>query len=249
MLRIFLSSLIAPLPIFWILLILVVAAYLLRRTRTARILLFIALGWLLAFSTPFFPDFLVSKLEQQYLSYPGLQTGGKPNILVLGGGHTDDFRLPASDQLSQEALGRLVEGIRIHRMIPGSRLVTSGGQIRSSISQAKVLKNSAILLGVADSLIITLDTPRNTLAEAKAYRERWGLDTPLIVVTSATHMPRAMMLFKRQGLNPIAAPTNHLVKKGTYRPITHYLPSSEHLEKAEKAFHEYVGLVVGKLEK
>ncbi|MFA7409776.1 MAG: hypothetical protein WCY83_06080 [Bacteroidales bacterium] len=57
MLRTFLSSLIAPLPIFWILLILVVAAYLLRRTRTARILLFIALGWLLAFSIPFFPDF------------------------------------------------------------------------------------------------------------------------------------------------------------------------------------------------
>ena len=47
------------------------------------------------------------------------------DILILGGGHTNDSRLPANNQLSTNALGRLAEGIRIHRELPGSKIITS----------------------------------------------------------------------------------------------------------------------------
>lgn len=41
--------------------------------------------------------------------------------MVLGAGHVIDNAFPITSQLSRAALMRLVEGIRIYRMYPGSK--------------------------------------------------------------------------------------------------------------------------------
>lgn len=56
--------------------------------------------------------------------------------------------LSANNQLSTTAVGRLTEGIRIHRMLPGSRLILSGYGGDSNVTQALVLYRTALLLGV-----------------------------------------------------------------------------------------------------
>ena len=55
-------------------------------------------------------------------------------------------------------------------------------------------------------------------------------------------MPRAMYLFQKTGLNPLAAPTNHLIKKGKHTCFWDWLPSSANIRKMECAIHEYAGL-------
>lgn len=149
---------------------------------------------------------MVEYLENQYetVSVKRLEDLNKPvNILVLGGGHTDDKRFPANNQLSETALMRLSEGIRIHRQLPGSTLITSGHSGKSEIAQAQVLANAALLLGVDASHIKMQTQPKNTWAEANEYKRLLKDSAQLVLVTSAAHMPRAMYLFKKADLNPI----------------------------------------------
>ena len=105
-------------------------------------MLWVSFVWLLLITTPFLPDLLVSNLENQYstISETKLDSlNGHVNVLVLGGGITNDLRLPPNNQLSEIALCRLSEGIRIVRIIPDSKLITSGWGGREQITSAEVM--------------------------------------------------------------------------------------------------------------
>jgi uncharacterized SAM-binding protein YcdF (DUF218 family) len=71
----------------------------------------------------------------------------------------------------------------------------------------------------------------------------------LILVTDALHMPRAMMLFRKAGLDPIPAPTNFIIKYGKNPISPDWWPSPGNIEMFGKAVHEYAGIVWGKVEK
>lgn len=216
------------------------------RKRLSTKIVLSGLALLLISSTPFIPNILVKSLENRYpvVSVKNLIKNSQPvHILILGGGHTNDDLLPANDQLSNAALGRLVEGIRLQRQIPGSLLITSGYGGREGIAQAQVLLNAAVLLGVEPSEIRMQENPENTWMEATEYRRLFGDTMSLVIVTSAIHMPRAMYLFRKAGLNPMAAPTNHLFKKGKRFNYLFWIPSAGNIEKMEAVMHEYVGLL------
>jgi len=66
-------------------------------------------------------------------------------------------------------------------------------------------------------------------------------EKPFILITAAYHMPRSMALFKKQGLHPIAAPTNF--NKPEESGLFSILQSST-LEDCEHAWHEYMGLFI-----
>jgi uncharacterized SAM-binding protein YcdF (DUF218 family) len=203
-------------------------------------------------STGYLPNLMTNHLENKYPVFSMAQLAGnvKPvHILVLGAGHTNDDRFPATDQLSEVALTRLAEGIRLHRMIPGSSLVTSGYGGREKIPQAEVMAEAAGLLGTDADSIYTLIYPKNTQAEASEYKRLFGDTARIILVTSAMHLPRAVQLFHNIGLDPIPAPTNHLYKKGKLPDRWSWVPSSGNLRKTESAIHEYVGMITALIEK
>ena len=68
---------------------------------------------------------------------------------------------------------------------------------------------------------------------------------PFILVTSASHMTRALNFFKQEGLHPIPAPTNHLAN-GKYLNYTDFF-SATALKKSHIIWHEYLGLIWQKL--
>jgi uncharacterized SAM-binding protein YcdF (DUF218 family) len=198
-----------PIPFLGVFLLLAAASFALRKKDWAIALATMAMALLLVLSTPFVPDLMVEHLEQSFpcLSTVSLRGASAPvHVLVLGAGHTSDTRLPANDQLSDAALGRLIEGIRIHRLVPGSILITSGYAGRQAEQQAEVMGRAAALLGVAPADLRTIPTPKDTSMEATEYRRAFGNKARLVLVTGAIHMPRAMALFRRAGLDPIADP-------------------------------------------
>ena len=82
---------------------------------------------------------------------------------MLGGGHVSDPRLPANSQISAAALGRVVEGVRLYKAIPGSKLLLSGGGVFDPVPEAEVMAQIAVLLGVKPQdirLEATPGTPR-----------------------------------------------------------------------------------------
>ncbi|PTN35619.1 ElyC/SanA/YdcF family protein [Desulfonatronum sp. SC1] len=165
-------------------------------------------------------------------------------VVVLGGGHRSDPRLTATMQLTDASLARLVEGIRLHRQLPRSVLVVSGGAVFDAVSHAQVMAGAAGDLGESGPRVL-LDQARDTAEEMLALREVIEAGEPFLLVTSASHMLRSVALAQAAGLAPIPAPTDFLVKQSLERERHpgDFFPSSTALRRSERAVYEYLGLV------
>jgi uncharacterized SAM-binding protein YcdF (DUF218 family) len=235
-----------PLPVLYMLLLAAVIFFILNRKKTGKIILGLAGFWFLIISTLPVPKILVQTLENKYPQLSEQTIKNLPDscdIIVLGGGHTDDKDLTPNNQLSTKALCRLVEGIHIHRMIRGSKLILSGYSGGSRLSQAMVLYQTALILGVDTNSMELLSTPSNTRMEAEEYVKYFGTGENLIVVTSDIHMPRAMILFREAALKPTAAPTNQILKYASGKYIWKWVPSASNIVMMEEVIHEYAGII------
>jgi uncharacterized SAM-binding protein YcdF (DUF218 family) len=244
--RDFLSILIMPLSIMWLLILMAGILFLLKKKRTASCFVSISLLWLLTISTGFIPVMLVDSLENQYppLNITDDLAGSTPvYIMVLGHGYTNDKKLPHIDQLSANSLFRLMEGIRIHQLISGSKIVFSWGEVKASEKYSDAMSQAAISLGVDTSFIKKINRVKNTKDEAERFYSTFGRKGSLIIVTDAVHMPRAMKLFRKAGLDPIASPTNHLNKLDPDETRFLCIPSASNIYKMEIAVHEYAGMI------
>lgn len=209
-----------------------------------------AAGWLFFIAISPVPSWLAGRKEASFDIFSiekfQIPDSATIHILVLGGGHSVSPSLPPNDQLSPNALARIVEGVRLHRLIPNSKLIGSGFSSTGRIPQARVLTNTAVALGVAPGDTLQIPDPYNTEAESKAYLKRFGSEDPLILVTDAIHMPRAMYWFRQAGCDPIPAPTNHLIKPDPdYSPFP-FKPSIRKIEMMDKWLHEWVGMMYAK---
>lgn len=197
-------------------------------------------------ATYFLPNILVGWLEKKYtpIDLESInKSGQKVDILVLGSGHTADPDLPPLGQLSATALQRLTEGIRILERIPESHLILSGYGDESAKSQAEVMFEAALSLQVPAESMSLQSEPTTTEEEASTYAANHPEDHTLILVTSASHMPRAMSLFKKKGLSPTPAPTAFEVVKDPEEPFEWDIFSARNFSKVEMALHEYVGMM------
>lgn len=205
----------------------------------------VALVWLVVSSTSPIPQWLTLRLESTHkvIDLEGLKKSDSIHILVLGGGHIVDPDLPALDQLSHDALGRVAEAIRIHHRIPESKIVCSGFSATNRITQAEMLGLAAIELGIKPSDTLLTMRPNNTKAEAEHYAKRFGSNYTLILVTNAIHMKRAIKYFQHNGLRPIPAPTNHLIKRDPTKSLYTFFPSTSKMMMTQHLLHEYGGLI------
>ena len=215
-----------------------------KKEGRARVILWIAIAWIFVVSSTPFSQWVVSTLERKYTVYqPSDFRGKRVNILILGGGHSVAPDLPAISQLSSPALQRLAEGIRLHRLIPGSKIICSGNSASKSIAQAEILANAALEFGVDPGDTLQNRLPQNTTEELAEYKKRFGSEAPLIVVTSALHMPRVMLLCKKMDLNAIPAPSNFFVKRNSSENNFDFQPYVLKMLMLEYALHEYAGIL------
>jgi uncharacterized SAM-binding protein YcdF (DUF218 family) len=163
-------------------------------------------------------------------------------IMVLGSGHVIDKAMPITSELSRTALMRLSEGMRIYRLFPGSKLILSGYGGGSDVSQARMMAKVALALGVNKSDILLLETARDTWEEAFQAASVVG-NKNLVLVTSASHMTRALYEFNQAGLTPTPAPTNFLASNKIKQPWDRYAPKAKYLEQTERYWHETMGQI------
>lgn len=187
----------------------------------------------------------LTRLESQYsplnpASLPPTTAARARFVVILGAGQVSDPRLPVTSQIGDRSLYRLVEGIRIHRHLPGSKLVLVGGPGTDNHPNAEVMAAVAIELGLRQDDLIVMRHPRDTIEEARCVKKLVD-NTPFVLVTSAAHMPRAMQLFQREGLHPIPAPTNYACPITPNRNPAHYFPTPGGLGCTEHALYEMLG--------
>lgn len=99
-------------------------------------------------STPLMPNAILQSLEDRY--HPIIvdelsKLQAEYHIIILGRVHALDDSSPANTLLSQKALERLSEGIRLHRKLPNSILILSGFSASGRTTQAEMLQKIALL--------------------------------------------------------------------------------------------------------
>ena len=220
-----------------VLTLLVLGLYFLYRDRYkfAKIFLSLGFGLFFLFAYPPFANFLIQNLEDRYSKYDYQQD--IRYIHVLGSGHNTDETQPLSSQVG--AIRRILEGVIIHKQIKGSKLILTGYKGKTDISNAQMNEKVALSLGVKKEDIILGTEPKDTQEEA-IFTKSIVDKEPFVLVTSATHIPRSMILFESLGLNPIAAPTKFY--KDEFRGFLR-VPDIESFENSTTAFHEYYGML------
>ena len=202
---------------------------------------FIAFAFLGIFLVSFQPiaTSLLRPLERE--SNPFVPSSQRVDfVMVLGSGHVIDHAMPMTSELSRTALMRLAEGIRIHRLYPGSKLILSGYGGGTEISHARMMAKVALALGVNKNDILLLETAKDTWEEAFQAATVVG-NNKLVLVTSASHMSRALREFRLAGIEPTPAPTNFLASNKIKQPWERYRPQAKFLEQTERYWHEKLG--------
>ena len=212
-----------------------------KRRGRGRGLIALSLVLLLVLSLPLTGYFLLAPLEQaagDYADPVRLQTMGVGYIVVLGGGVRQDGPNPY-DRLSPSSLNRLLEGIRLWRGVPGSKLVLSGGRLGPAMKEAVVMAELARRLGVPDHALVLETGSWDTADQARALARLLGAK-PFALVTSAYHMPRALAIFQAQGLKALPAPTDFRTR-GFVWSYNDFIPQVGGLQGSETAIYEYLG--------
>ncbi len=233
-----LSAFLMPLPIGVLLIFIGIFFLYVKSYKKAKLFLAFAFIWILLISNSFFSYTLLEPLESKYSS---LLT---PNptikyVHVLGSGHISNSNISVISQNSQTAMMRLTEGIRLYRLLDNAKLILTGYAGGDSTPHALIQFRVAIALGVSKEDIIVRIEPKDTQEEALSVK-KIVKNNPFILVTSASHIPRAMTIFKDSGLNPIAAPTNYYAKK---EGEIFSFPSGGDVYKTQIAMHEYLGIL------
>ena len=244
------SRLFFPVPVICELLLAgLVLLWFTRRQRAGRVLVTLGTAALLLLGTSWVSSSFLNTLEQLYhpldlSSLPAelTKSGNSIYVVVLGSGYSTDTRVDLDSRLSEDAIVRLVNGIQLCRKVESCKLILSGGPPAAPLAMEEV----ALSLGIPQQEIMLEEKSRNTEQEARFIQPIVGA-TPFILVTSASHMPRAMGLFRKLGMKPIAAPTDYLAKHGGTAVPDGIFPGSFGLYEAERTVYEYLGMAWEKL--
>ena len=237
------SAFLLPIPIGLFLLLISFIYLMFNSYKKAKIFLFLGLSWFLFFSFQPISNALLEPLENTHKAL--LETPKVNYILVLGSGHKSDESLSITSQVKMVGINRLVEGIRHYKNLENAKLIVSGYGSNDENSHAFMQERLAISLGVKKEDIIRLDTPKDTKEEAIEAKKIIGNDK-FILVTSASHMKRAVLLFQKEGLEVLPSPTNHLAYKDD--SYSAYF-CAKNIRNSETAIHEYLGLLYSYLSK
>nr|WP_318382149.1 envelope biogenesis factor ElyC [uncultured Enterobacter sp.] len=203
----------------------------------------ISAGWLVLLLLSLQPvaDGLLKPIEDKYPTWSGAQP--VRYIVVLGGGYTWNAQWAPSSNLINNSLPRLNEAVRLWRMNPGAKMIFTGAAaVSNPVSTAEAGARVAESLGIPRSEIMTLDTAKDTEEEAAAVKQAIG-DVPFLLVTSASHLPRAMIFFQQQGLHPLPAPANQLAIASPLNPWERIIPSPVWLMHSDRVGYETLGRV------
>lgn len=199
-----------------------------------RALIFFGVIVLWVLSMPFTGDRLMQTMFRGYSRLPVASMPHADAIVVLGGMVDLIEGAPLGEW--NGAADRFEGGIELFKAGKAPVLIFSAGAFPLSPhrdSEGVLLVKRAKLLGVPKESIRVTGQVDNTAEEAIAVGRildvRPGTRKIILLVTSAIHMPRALMLFQRTGLQVIPYPVDFVVDQHEPLSLLSFLPAADAL--------------------
>ncbi|MFN3892841.1 MAG: YdcF family protein [Beijerinckiaceae bacterium] len=167
-------------------------------------------------------------------------------IIVLGGGVSELVtRFRGSIELSGSG-DRMTEGAILARRFPDAKLVFTGGSaalLGSPYREAHVARQLFLGLGLPGEQLVFEENSRNTYENAVFTRElvKPKPGETWLLVTSASHMPRAVGIFRKAGFDVTPYPVDYETL-GVPGELFVMSDPFGGLRRTERALREFIGL-------
>jgi len=204
-----------------------------------------ALAVLYLSSISFVSDRLSGWLESRYPAMPVAAAGPADAIVVLGGilgPATRDGEVPNWS----DTVERFEAGVALVQAGRAPRLVFTGARrewLERETTEGEELRRLAIARGVPAEKILVTRFIDNTVTEAAAVAELMKADGQrrIILVTTSWHMPRAVYLFRRAGIDCQPFPVDFHLDRTREVKLKDFIPSAGAWQGTETALRELYG--------
>jgi uncharacterized SAM-binding protein YcdF (DUF218 family) len=198
-----------------------------------------ALLGLLGLGTGVAAQALIRTLEGPALA--DANSAGAQAIVILAGGRSRGAPEWGGEMVRATTLQRVRYGARLARETGLPILVTGGKPGGGDVAEAELMRD---LLrdefGIAARWVEAASETTYDNARLTAAILRPAGVSHVLLVTSASHMPRAQAVFERHGLRVTPAPTAYL-GQAAFRPL-HLVPNAEGLYVSHVALREWLGI-------
>jgi uncharacterized SAM-binding protein YcdF (DUF218 family) len=214
-------------PLLWVFVLLLVSLFCKDKKRKRRFLL-AAVIVLFLFSNSFL--FNVFAKGWDISAYNPKLTTKYSCAIVLGGfSGPDQF---GNGHFNANA-DRFIQGVKLLVTGKVSHLLISGGSgslLPGTFKEGDWAKTQLEELKIADSAVLVENRSRNTIENARfsnVILKQSHLPGPYLLITSAFHMRRAKMIFKKEGVNVVPYSCNFIAKQDKYTFDDFFIPSVE----------------------
>jgi uncharacterized SAM-binding protein YcdF (DUF218 family) len=226
-----------PSKLIFLLLLVALICFVIRRWRRLAHIPFILASILyIVMSSGTVSTLLLSPLEYKYAAlhkpedYPDIK-----QIVVLTAYVANDPLMPLSGKFNANTIFRIVEAHNIYKRCNDCRVIISG-----TPEDVGLIHQQFVVLGIPETSIEDDPIDGHTIDSAISLASKLE-DKKLFLVSSAGHMTRAVGVFEKHGLQPVAAPTDYLLPEDfTHASI---MPDSLHLYYSDLAVNEYAGIL------
>lgn len=233
-------------PFTWIIVLLLLGVFL-KNKKVARRLLIACVCVSLFFSNSFIADEVYGWWE--YPVTPDNEITQVYDVGVVLGGGMVTIDAQNNRMTFRNNTDRFLQAMRLYKTGKIKNILLSSGSgslIYRDMLEASLLKKYMVLIGVPDSVILVDSISDNTYQNAKYSAEILNKKFPdgkFLLITSSSHMNRALACFKKAGIKTDTYCTNKMMGKRKVDLMKILVPNIEAIGTWDKLIHEIAGYI------
>lgn len=237
-------------PFNW-LLIFILLAVIIKNTKWKKRLVILSVVWFLFFSNHYIIHKLIIKWQAPVKTFAADERYAAGIVLTGFAG----FEFNTGKGYFTSASDRFIQTVKLYQQKRIEKIIISGGsgsldKKRQRFKEAGFVKQEMIACGIPAAAIVTENESRNTYENAvgtKKIIDSLQVKSSLLLITSAMHMKRSLLVFKKAGVEVTGYPCNYTAIDNPQQFFESIIPSYKSFDKWENYLKEVIGVLVYKL--